>query len=362
MSILYILEQEQIVFNAGNELCLLTYTASDFLVSLSTQQAIQVVPGVAQNPANTPYPTFPDTDTGRLYYETAICNALVTQANTLAGATIYTGFSASLIPSAILEKFNTLASAAYSGNANDLNDFANLVTTSILSTALGGYASTSYVTSQISALINGAPGALDTLKELADAINDDASYAATITTALATKVTSAQAATAALSAALTGLSTSTNAAITSSDTVLISLGKLQAQVTAALAAVQPASSTITPSLVGTGATGSQVSSTKGALMMIGLSESVTSSIGGAAAAVVNIKICATNNATEAAWTTLGTFEEDQTITLAIALNSVQVMKGIVSFFLPAGWYWKAESSGSGTNSESILTGQQIIFG
>lgn len=33
----------------------------------------------------------------------------------------------------------------------------------------------------------GVPGALDTLKELADAINDDASYAATITTALSNK-------------------------------------------------------------------------------------------------------------------------------------------------------------------------------
>lgn len=44
------------------------------------------------------------------------------------------------------------------------------------------------------ALVNSAPGSLDTLKELADAINDDASYAATITTALGTKETSAHAA------------------------------------------------------------------------------------------------------------------------------------------------------------------------
>lgn len=43
------------------------------------------------------------------------------------------------------------------------------------------------ITAAVTALLNGAPGALDTLKELADAINDDASYAATITTALAGK-------------------------------------------------------------------------------------------------------------------------------------------------------------------------------
>ena len=40
---------------------------------------------------------------------------------------------------------------------------------------------------KITALIDGAPAALDTLNELAAAVNDDASYAATITSALATK-------------------------------------------------------------------------------------------------------------------------------------------------------------------------------
>jgi hypothetical protein len=43
------------------------------------------------------------------------------------------------------------------------------------------------VQAAIDALIGGAPGALDTLNELAAAINDDASYAGTITTALGTK-------------------------------------------------------------------------------------------------------------------------------------------------------------------------------
>jgi hypothetical protein len=46
------------------------------------------------------------------------------------------------------------------------------------------------IATAIANLINGAPGALDTLKELADAINDDASFAASVTTALAGKVAS----------------------------------------------------------------------------------------------------------------------------------------------------------------------------
>jgi hypothetical protein len=43
------------------------------------------------------------------------------------------------------------------------------------------------IAAAVSNLINGAPGALDTLKELADAINDDASFAASVTSALAGK-------------------------------------------------------------------------------------------------------------------------------------------------------------------------------
>lgn len=48
-------------------------------------------------------------------------------------------------------------------------------------------ATTAFVSTAVSNLIDSAPGALDTLNELAAAINDDASYAATITTALGTK-------------------------------------------------------------------------------------------------------------------------------------------------------------------------------
>lgn len=175
-------------------------------------------------------------------------------------------------------------------------------------------------------------------------------------------VTTSQAKAAALSASLTGLSTSTNSAISSSDTILSAMGKLQAQVSAALSGFNTVISNISPSLVGTGATGTQVSSTKRATLHVGFNESVTSAIGGAATAVINCKICPTNSSTEESWTTLFTFEEDQNVTLAVALQSVQVMKGAVSFEVPAGYFYKFESSGSGTNSEGILNGQQIIYG
>jgi hypothetical protein len=48
-------------------------------------------------------------------------------------------------------------------------------------------ATTAYADAAVAALVDSAPGALNTLNELAAAINDDASYAATITTALGLK-------------------------------------------------------------------------------------------------------------------------------------------------------------------------------
>ncbi len=44
-----------------------------------------------------------------------------------------------------------------------------------------------YVDDEIDGLVNGAPGALDTLNELANALGDDSNFAATMTTSLATK-------------------------------------------------------------------------------------------------------------------------------------------------------------------------------
>ena len=53
--------------------------------------------------------------------------------------------------------------------------------------SLNGYATETYVDTAVSNLVDSAPGTLNTLNELAAAINDDASYAATITTALGQK-------------------------------------------------------------------------------------------------------------------------------------------------------------------------------
>ncbi|MDB4300749.1 hypothetical protein N9961_01595 [bacterium] len=55
------------------------------------------------------------------------------------------------------------------------------------------FADSAFVTSQINSLIDAAPGALNTLNELAAAIGDDANFSTTVTNSIATKLTSAQA-------------------------------------------------------------------------------------------------------------------------------------------------------------------------
>ncbi len=72
-----------------------------------------------------------------------------------------------------------LASPALTGNPTAPTQTAGNNSTRVATTA--------FVQAAVSALVNAAPGALDTLKELADAIGDDANYAATMTSLLAAK-------------------------------------------------------------------------------------------------------------------------------------------------------------------------------
>jgi len=92
------------------------------------------------------------------------------------------------------------------GDIADANDYTDTAITSLGNTVDGAYVPISDVgnaggvasldingkipLSELGNLIDGAPTALDTLNELAAAINDDASYAATITTALGNKLDS----------------------------------------------------------------------------------------------------------------------------------------------------------------------------
>ena len=87
-------------------------------------------------------------------------------------------------------------------------------------TAATDGANKSYVDDAISDLVNGAPGALDTLNEIANALGDDANYAATITTALASASTDRAAIRTEFAAADTAINTAWAAADTAQTTAL----------------------------------------------------------------------------------------------------------------------------------------------
>lgn len=69
--------------------------------------------------------------------------------------------------------------------------YVNNKIAAIPSVDLTGYATETYVNNAVSNLVDSAPGALDTLNELAAAINDDANFSTTITNLIATKANTA---------------------------------------------------------------------------------------------------------------------------------------------------------------------------
>jgi len=100
-----------------------------------------------------------------------------------------------------------LASPALTGTPTAPTAAANTNNTQVATTA--------YVQTEITDLIGGAPGALDTLNELAAAINDDSSYASTVTSALGGKVATSSA---------QALSSAANAMTISGTTITLARG------------------------------------------------------------------------------------------------------------------------------------------
>ncbi|WP_439108755.1 tail fiber protein, partial [Escherichia coli] len=86
-------------------------------------------------------------------------------------------------------------------------------------------ANTAFVKAAITALINGAPGALDTLKEIAAAINNDPNFSTTINNALALKAPLA-------SPALTGIPTAPTAAQGTNNTQIATTAYVRAAISA----------------------------------------------------------------------------------------------------------------------------------
>jgi hypothetical protein len=93
---------------------------------------------------------------------------------------IQTQIDSKLATATAASTYAPLASPALTGVPTAPTAAANTNTTQVATTA--------YVQTELTDLLNGAPGALDTLNELASALGNDANYSTTITTALAGKL------------------------------------------------------------------------------------------------------------------------------------------------------------------------------
>ena len=102
---------------------------------------------------------------------------------------------------------------------------ATVATTQSASDNSTNVATTAYVTTALSNLVDSSPSALNTLNELAAALNDDASFSTTVTNSIATKAPLA-------SPALTGTPTAPTATSGTNTTQVATTAYVQAEITA----------------------------------------------------------------------------------------------------------------------------------
>lgn len=123
---------------------------------------------------------------GQVLAKTSGSDYAVGWATVSAGGTYSAGTGITLTGtefSADLTVLAPLASPALTGTPTAPTQTAGNNTTRIATTA--------FVSTAIAALVDGAPGTIDTLNELAAALGDDPNFATTVTTALAGKLTAA---------------------------------------------------------------------------------------------------------------------------------------------------------------------------
>jgi len=117
----------------------------------------------------------------------ALNSTLSTYVQQIALTNTLLGYVTSNALTSTLSSYETTASLATTlSDYVQTTDIADHVTTT--SILAYNYATEGYVNSSLATLVNSAPGALDTLNELAAALNDDPNFATTITNSIANKV------------------------------------------------------------------------------------------------------------------------------------------------------------------------------
>jgi len=96
--------------------------------------------------------------------------------------------STAKIPTVQISDSSVRGKISASGNGINYNSTTGAISIDF-SNSPTAVANQGYVATQLSNIVNSAPGALDTLKELSDALGSDANFSTTITNSLATKAT-----------------------------------------------------------------------------------------------------------------------------------------------------------------------------
>lgn len=109
------------------------------------------------------------------------------------------------------------------------------------------------------------------------------------------------------------------------------------------------------------ANGWQVSPTRPANVAYSVAITKTATIGGGSTGYVLLEIAATNSATPGDWQEVARLYNGQTITLAVALQSVQVIAGQIGCVVPVGYYVRLRSVNvAGSPSYSYQSGQEVV--
>lgn len=112
----------------------------------------------------------------------------------------------------------------------------------------------------------------------------------------------------------------------------------------------------------TSGTGWQISTTRASIVHYTVTVSTTANIttlAGTAGGNIVLEIASTNSVTPSDWTTIGTAGNSQTITLALALNSVQATTQEVSGLAPASYFIRLRTiSTNGTPVFTYISGQE----
>lgn len=122
------------------------------------------------------------------------------------------------------------------------------------------------------------------------------------------------------------------------------------------------SSTLSLSITGSGATGTQISSSKDAEIGVCYSSQTTCTLGGNNTSAVIVKVCSTNSATESDWVEFGRTASNQPSGISVVVGQVVSQVGQVVIPVPLGYYVKAVSLGTGTHAEGFVSGWKTIFG